>query len=92
MPTEAELFAHVKESIGTALGAEVDTLSPETRLFEDLGVDSVDLLDITYEIERLTGCELEVSDLFGGDEKGTPQPGRELSLGDLVRLLKAKIP
>lgn len=92
MPTEAELLAHVKESIGIALGSEVDQLTPQTRLFEDLGVDSVDLLDITYEIERLTGCELEVSDLFGGDDQGTPQPGREFSLGDLVRLLKEKIP
>jgi acyl carrier protein len=89
--TEAELFEHVKTSIATALGTRPSELTPDTRLFEELGVDSVDLLDVSYEIERLTGCELELAGLFRAQDGGTPRPGRELTLRHLVELLQARM-
>ncbi len=60
--TEAELLTHVQQSIATAIGAELSELTPEKKLFDELGVDSVDFLDIGYEIEQRTG--LDVASLF----------------------------
>jgi len=88
--TDAELFQHVRTSIGVALGADAAGLGPETRLFGELGVDSVDLLDISYEIERLTGCELELAEMLR-QEDGVPQPGKDVTLAQLVELLKARL-
>jgi acyl carrier protein len=89
--TEAELLQHVKASIGIALGADEAALSPETRLFEELGVDSVDLLDVAYEIERLTGCELELAELFRAGDGGGPGEGRDLTIRHVVELLRARL-
>jgi acyl carrier protein len=88
--TETELFEHVRTSIGVALGADAAELTRETRLFGELGVDSVDLLDISYEIERLTGCELELAEVLR-QEDGVPQPGRDVTLAQLVELLRARL-
>ncbi len=90
MLTDTELFDHVRNSIGTALGADSAELTPETRLFGELGVDSVDLLDISYEIERLTGCELELAEMLR-QQDGVTQPGRDVTLAQLVDLLKARL-
>ena len=89
MASEEELLQHVKEAVATALGTEAAELDRGTRLFGELGVDSVDLLDICYEIERLTGCELEVAALFG-EEEGVPRSGRDLTLADLAQVVRAR--
>ena len=60
--TEAELLTHVQDAIATAIGADRSELTPEKKIFEELGVDSVDFLDIAYEIEQRTG--LDVAALF----------------------------
>lgn len=84
MPTEAELLAKVQESIATAIGAETSELTPDKKLFQDLGVDSVDFLDISYEVERETG--FDVTSIFQDE-----QPDAELTIQGLVDLLKAKL-
>lgn len=89
MASEEELLQQVKEAVSTALGTESAELTGTTRLFGELGVDSVDLLDICYEIERLTGCELEVAALFG-EEEGVPRSGRDLSIGELAKVVRAR--
>ena len=88
MLTDSDLLQHVKTSIVTALGTQADELTPETRLFEDLGVDSVDLLDVSYELERLTGCELELAELF---RRQDAQPGRDLTVQQLAEILKVRL-
>jgi len=89
--TDSDLLEHVKTSIATALGSDRGELTSDTRLFDELGVDSVDLLDVSYEIERLTGCELELAELFRSQDGGTPRPGKDLTIGQLVELLKARM-
>ncbi|MCP3962615.1 MAG: hypothetical protein GY719_32645 [bacterium] len=56
--TQAELLTHVQASIAAAIGAELSELTPEKKIFEELGVDSVDFLDISYEIELRTGLDV----------------------------------
>jgi acyl carrier protein len=89
--TDAELLQHVKTSIAVALGADPGELRAETTLFAELGVDSVDLLDISYELERLTGCELELAELFRERDGGAQRPNRDLTLAQLVEVLKARL-
>lgn len=78
--TEAELLTQVQASIATAIGAEESELTPDKKIFEELGVDSVDFLDIAYEIEQRTG--LDVASLFDNSE-----PVGGLTIQDFARSL-----
>ncbi len=84
MPTEAEILAGVQAAIAVAIGAEESELIPEKKIFQELGVDSVDFLDISYEVERKTG--LDIASMFQ-DEK----LDADLTVQGLVDLLKAKL-
>ncbi len=36
---------------------------PETKIMEDLGLESIDFVDFVFELERVTGVEIEITDL-----------------------------
>ena len=58
------LFDQVARAIAEALNLDGATLTPATSLLVDLGVDSVDFLDISFEIEKNTGCEVVFADML----------------------------
>jgi acyl carrier protein len=59
----------------------------ETMFRADLNAESIDFLDISYEIERLTGVELDFPQVirFVSEKKGSEIA--DLSIGDLVGFL-----
>jgi acyl carrier protein len=50
--TEAEILGGVRACIAQALGIEADSIQPQQRLIADLGADSLDLLDLTFQLEK----------------------------------------
>jgi acyl carrier protein len=52
MMNEQELYAGVKDAIVEALGVEPDEVEPSASLFDDLGAESLDLLDIVFRLEK----------------------------------------
>ena len=48
----ARVFPTVAEIIADALAREVDEVSLESRLIEDLGAESIDFLDIVFRLEQ----------------------------------------
>lgn len=59
-------------------------MTPEKQILRELGVDSVDFLDIAYEIEQRTGYD--VATLFEDAE-----PSGDLTIQGLVDVLQAKL-
>jgi acyl carrier protein len=55
---EREIFEKVKEAIVDALGVDDDEVKPEAVLFEDLGAESLDLLDIVFRLEKTFGIKI----------------------------------
>lgn len=49
----------VREIVCRCLGRGIDGVEPQSRLFADLGADSLDVIDIIYQIERTTGTPLD---------------------------------
>lgn len=47
-----EVFQKVRAIIVEQLGVEASRISPESRIREDLGADSLDAVEITMEIEE----------------------------------------
>ena len=49
---EKEIYEKVSEAIVEALGLEPDEVEPNSVLFDDLGAESLDLLDIVFRLEK----------------------------------------
>jgi acyl carrier protein len=49
---EKVIYEKVKESVVEALGVDDDEVTPDAVLFDDLGAESLDLLDIVFRLEK----------------------------------------
>jgi len=63
---DQDYLSAVQEAVANALGVDEDEASPDATLMDDLGAESIDLLDILFRVERATGVKIQASDL--GDE------------------------
>jgi acyl carrier protein len=70
--TETEMYDAVKEAIVGALGVDDDEVTPDAKIFEDLGAESIDLLDVLFRIERSTGVKIAASDIGEHIQGGIP--------------------
>ena len=51
-------FEQIQKIIAEVLSVATDEVTPETRLVEDFGADSLDLFQIVMEIEETFGIEI----------------------------------
>ena len=58
-----EIIENLCVIIENSTGKPKDSIKMEDTLFEELGVDSIDLVDILFELETLYNVELKVSDI-----------------------------
>ena len=55
---DKEIYEKVKEAIVDALGVDADDVQPASVLFDDLGAESLDLLDIVFRLEKGFGIKI----------------------------------
>ncbi len=55
---EKHIFEKVKESVVEALGVDEAEVTPNALLFDDLGAESLDLLDIVFRLEKEFGIKI----------------------------------
>ena len=58
MIDEKEILKKVQESIVEALGVDEEDATPGAVLFDDLGAESLDLLDIVFRLEKIFGIKV----------------------------------
>lgn len=85
-----EVFGKLKEVLVTALAVDEDEVKPEARLSEDLGAESIDYLDITFQLEKTFNIKIPKGELlpdtlftnpeFVQNGKVTPEGITELKL------------
>lgn len=64
MPTKDEIFEKVQTTLVDALGVDEEDVTPGATLFNDLGAESIDLLDIVFRLERNFGIKIARGELF----------------------------
>lgn len=64
MPTHDEIFEKVRTTLVDALGVDEEDVTPEASLRNDLGAESIDLLDIVFRLERNFGIRIPRGELF----------------------------
>lgn len=62
-PQTDDIREGVVRSLSQVLGRELRDVGPETRLFEDLNLDSTSLLELLMAIEEDLGVEFDAEDL-----------------------------
>jgi acyl carrier protein len=68
----ADVDSAVKEAVVEALALDDDEVTADATLMDDLGAESIDLLDILFRIEKSTGVKIEASDLGDYIQGGIP--------------------
>jgi acyl carrier protein len=56
--TEKTVEQRVKEIIVEQLGVNADQVTPNARFIEDLGADSLDVVELIMAMEEEFGCEI----------------------------------
>ncbi len=54
----ADIFEQVKEVVVEQLNANPDEVKPESRFVEDLGADSLDVVELVMALEEKFGIEI----------------------------------
>ncbi|MEM9399198.1 MAG: phosphopantetheine-binding protein [Verrucomicrobiota bacterium] len=58
------IFQKLQEQLAAALEVETHEVKLEAKIVDDLGAESIDLLDITFRLERSFGLAIKDEDLF----------------------------
>ena len=74
--SEKEIFAQIKEITVTTLGIEADKISMNSKFIEDLGADSLDVVELVMTFE-------EEFDVAIADEKA----GQIITVGDAIKYI-----
>jgi acyl carrier protein len=92
MQTHDEIYEKVRTTLVDALGVDEDDVTPESSLRNDLGAESIDLLDIVFRLERNFGIKIPRGELFPENvsDPDLAENGRLTSRG--LTELKAKMP
>ena len=85
MTDEKELFLQVEDAVRTVLNTEEGEIKMESMFRADLNTESIDFLDITFEIEKRTGVEMDFPSVlkYMTERKGTDEI-TDLSIADVV--------
>ncbi|MCC5824307.1 MAG: phosphopantetheine-binding protein [Phycisphaerales bacterium] len=60
----SEIFDKVQEVLVDALAVDEDEVTPEATLIDDLGAESIDILDISFKLEQTFGFKIAQGELF----------------------------
>ncbi len=64
MVDKSQVYGKIKECLVEALGVEEAEIVPGARIMDDLGAESIDLLDIVFRLEKAFGIKIPRGGLF----------------------------
>ncbi|MAJ47924.1 MAG: hypothetical protein CBC35_11760 [Planctomycetes bacterium TMED75] len=99
--SRTEVESRVASVLEEALGVDADEITPEATLINDLGAESIDFLDISFQLEKAfedecspeTPFKIEQGELFPENVLNDPELVEDGRLTDNgMALLKEKMP
>jgi acyl carrier protein len=91
--TRDEIFKKVQDVLVDALGVDADEVTPKASLVKDLGAESIDFLDIVFQLEKAFGFKVAPGELFPDNVNQNPdfvKDGKVTPNG--LAALKARLP
>jgi acyl carrier protein len=62
--TSDEVYGKVRQVLEDALGVDAEEVTPEAALVDDLGMESIDALDIVFRLEKAFAIKIPRGELF----------------------------
>jgi acyl carrier protein len=84
---EKEVYRKVAMEVAHALKIDVENIDPESFLIGDLGAESLDLVDMTFRMEKTFEIEIPENELF----EGSDPPPENLKIKDVVQYLHSRL-
>jgi len=88
-----EIFDKVRDVLVEALSVDEDEVTPDATIFGDLGAESIDVLDIKFQLEQSFGFKIADGEMFPEGVAQDPeyvQDGKVTEKG--LATLKEKMP
>ncbi|MBU2577107.1 MAG: DUF1255 family protein [Nanoarchaeota archaeon] len=79
-----QIFEEVKEILINALGNKIDEIISEATLIDDLGAESIDLLDLRFRLEKKFNVQITTNELL-------PQKESDFTVDYLIKFISRKI-
>ena len=90
MANEDEVFEKVKDVLVEALGVEKDEINREARLVNDLGAESIDFLDIIFQLEKAFSIKIEQKE-FSQNAQSEGGEDSDVTVEAVVRFVMSKV-
>ena len=62
MPTKDEIYQQLLEILDELFEIDASEVSPESQLYDDLDIDSIDAVDMMVRVKEITGKRLDPED------------------------------
>src|ERR1700733_3172872 len=82
--TQEQVYAKVQSVLEDALGVDADEVTPKAALIEDLGMESIDALDIVFRLEKAFTIKIPRGELFPENLPELMQDQRYVQNGKLT--------
>lgn len=83
------IFQDVRRLVAENLGLELDEVQPETYFFGDLGGESIDLIELSFQLDKIYRVRVRFQDIATGDFTLDKQG---CLTRETISLLKSKYP
>lgn len=92
-PAEPEIFSTLVGIIAGALRVKPERVVREALLFNDLGAESLDILDIRFQIERAFGFKIDQDAMLRavGKAASAQEIKAHFSVGSLVQYVQHRL-
>jgi acyl carrier protein len=90
LQSEEEIFARLSVILQEALRIGTTKITPEARVFDDLGAESLDLLDIRFRVDESFGVKTSDEDLIRslGDGLSSEEIHEKLTVRKLILYIR----
>lgn len=87
--TREDISTKVSEAVGTVLNRKSSEIAGDSLIVKDLGAESIDFLDISFEIENSLGFEVDFKEIIKSLQKTAGDQSRnDLSVNEIVDYLQ----
>lgn len=89
--TNPELLETIQNVVREILNNQSMVVTGESRFMDDLGLESIDLLDLSSELENSIGKELDFKDLaeYSKNNGGTATSMKDITVNNLIQYIEA---
>jgi acyl carrier protein len=87
MSKEHEILGNVVKALCIVKTVDVSRIDFETRLIGDIGLESIDIIDFIFELEKICNSEVNLIDLFQSMNLRSEGGYSDLAVKDIVATL-----